>query len=61
MKVLLSNSVLLIFNSDWTRTYIITCGTVLLYVSPESYAGGVLELVENGDIMEVDVKTGDSI
>lgn len=31
-------------------------GTAFLHVSPESYAGGVLALVENGDIIEVDVK-----
>jgi dihydroxy-acid dehydratase len=40
---------------------ITACGIALLYVSPESYAGGVLALVENVDIIEVDVKTGDSI
>jgi L-arabonate dehydrase len=31
-------------------------GTAFLHVSPESYAGGVLALVENGDIIEVDVE-----
>lgn len=31
-------------------------GTAFLHVSPESYSGGVLALVENGDMIEVDVK-----
>lgn len=31
-------------------------GTAFLHVSPESYAGGNLALVQNGDIIEVDVK-----
>lgn len=31
-------------------------GTAFLHVSPESYAGGNLALVRNGDIIEVDVK-----
>ena len=30
-------------------------GTVVLHVSPESAAGGVLALVENGDMIELDV------
>lgn len=30
-------------------------GTVFLHVSPESYIGGTLALVENGDMIEVDV------
>lgn len=30
-------------------------GTVFLHVSPESYVGGTLSLVQNGDIIEVDV------
>ncbi len=31
-------------------------GTVVLHVSPESAVGGVLALVENGDVVELDVK-----
>ncbi|WP_372633420.1 IlvD/Edd family dehydratase [Fodinibius sp.] len=31
-------------------------GTAFLHVSPESYAGGPLALVENGDMIEVDVE-----
>ncbi|MEX0686807.1 MAG: IlvD/Edd family dehydratase [Balneolales bacterium] len=31
-------------------------GTVFLHVSPESFVGGNLALVQNGDIIEVDVK-----
>lgn len=31
-------------------------GTAFLHVSPESYAGGTLALVENGDMIEVDVE-----
>lgn len=31
-------------------------GTAFLHVSPESYTGSVLALVENGDMIEVDVK-----
>jgi dihydroxy-acid dehydratase len=30
-------------------------GTVVLHVAPEAAAGGVLALVENGDIIELDV------
>jgi dihydroxy-acid dehydratase len=30
-------------------------GTVVLHVSPEATAGGVLALVENGDLIELDV------
>ncbi len=31
-------------------------GTVVLHVSPESAVGGVLALVKNGDVVELDVK-----
>lgn len=31
-------------------------GTAFLHVSPESYAGGTLALVQNGDMIEVDVE-----
>ena len=31
-------------------------GTVVLHISPEATAGGVLALVENGDIIELDVQ-----
>ena len=31
-------------------------GTVVLHVSPESSVGGTLALVENGDMIELDVK-----
>jgi len=31
-------------------------GTVFLHISPESYAGGNLALVQNGDMIEVDVE-----
>lgn len=31
-------------------------GTVVLHVSPESFIGGTLALVQNGDIIELDVK-----
>jgi dihydroxy-acid dehydratase len=30
-------------------------GTVVLHVSPEAATGGVLALVENGDVIELDV------
>jgi dihydroxy-acid dehydratase len=33
-------------------------GTVVLHISPEATAGGVLALVENGDIVELDVAKG---
>jgi len=33
-------------------------GTVVLHVSPEATAGGVLALVENGDLIELDVAKG---
>ncbi|MEX0778743.1 MAG: IlvD/Edd family dehydratase [Balneolales bacterium] len=32
-------------------------GTVFLHVSPESYVGGNLALVQNGDVIEVDVRS----
>lgn len=31
-------------------------GTVFLHVSPESFSGGNLAFVQNGDVIEVDVK-----
>src|SRR5690606_41838383 len=31
------------------------CGTVILHVSPEAAAGGVLGLVQEGDVIELDV------
>jgi dihydroxy-acid dehydratase len=33
-------------------------GTVVLHISPEATAGGVLALVQNGDIIELDVQKG---
>src|SRR4029077_4227188 len=33
-------------------------GTVVLHVSPEATAGGVLALVQNGDVIELDVEKG---
>jgi dihydroxy-acid dehydratase len=33
-------------------------GTVVLHISPEAAAGGVLALVENGDMIELDVAKG---
>src|SRR5262249_12032949 len=33
-------------------------GTVVLHISPEAAAGGVLALVENGDLIELDVSKG---
>jgi dihydroxy-acid dehydratase len=33
-------------------------GTVVLHISPEATAGGVLALVENGDLIELDVAKG---
>jgi len=33
-------------------------GTVVLHVSPEAAAGGLLALVENGDVIEMDVSKG---
>src|SRR5205814_6699685 len=33
-------------------------GTVVLHVSPEAAAGGVLALVKNGDLIELDVAKG---
>jgi dihydroxy-acid dehydratase len=33
-------------------------GTVVLHVSPEATAGGVLALVQNGDLIELDVSKG---
>ena len=32
-------------------------GTVVLHVAPEAAAGGVLALVQNGDIIEINVET----
>ena len=36
-------------------------GTVVLHASPEAAAGGPLALVHNGDLIELDVRTGGSI
>jgi dihydroxy-acid dehydratase len=33
-------------------------GTVVLHISPEATAGGVLALVQNGDMIELDVAKG---
>jgi dihydroxy-acid dehydratase len=33
-------------------------GTVVLHISPEATAGGVLALVQNGDLIELDVAKG---
>ena len=31
-------------------------GTIILHVSPESYVGGTLSLVENGDLISISLK-----
>ena len=33
-------------------------GTVVLHISPEATAGGLLALVQNGDLIELDVAKG---